>query len=107
MSDECLMKQEMAIPFYVVYQAVMRKFTLAGKAAHYAGEPVAADGVSVPDVWCGVLPTRRTGGSDGQGKERQDYDLLREAEQIGIIRKETATDSGLQYVVLCDNELPF
>ena len=29
MSDECLMKQEMAIPFYVVYQAVMRKFTLA------------------------------------------------------------------------------
>ena len=32
MSDECLMKQEMVFPFYVVYQAVMRKFTLAGKA---------------------------------------------------------------------------
>ena len=32
MSDECLMKQETAFPFYVVYQAVMRKFTLAGKS---------------------------------------------------------------------------
>ena len=32
MSDECLMKQEMVFPFYVVYQAVMRKFTLAGKS---------------------------------------------------------------------------
>ena len=31
MSDECLMKQEMVISFYVVYQADMRKFTLAGK----------------------------------------------------------------------------
>ena len=31
MSDECLMKQEMVISFYIVYQAVMRKFTLAGK----------------------------------------------------------------------------
>ena len=29
MSDECLMKQEFGFPFYVVYQAVMRKFTLA------------------------------------------------------------------------------
>jgi hypothetical protein len=29
MSDECLMKQETAFPFYIVYQAVMRKFTLA------------------------------------------------------------------------------
>ena len=33
MSDECLMKQETAIPFYVVYQAVMRKFTLAKKTS--------------------------------------------------------------------------
>ena len=33
MSDECLMKQEFGIPFYIVYQAVMRKFTLAGKSA--------------------------------------------------------------------------
>ena len=33
MSDECLMKQETAISFYVVYQAVMRKFTLAGKSS--------------------------------------------------------------------------
>ena len=32
MSDECLMKQELGFPFYIVYQAVMRKFTLAGKA---------------------------------------------------------------------------
>ena len=32
MSDECLMKQEMVFSFYVVYQAVMRKFTLAGKS---------------------------------------------------------------------------
>ena len=40
-------------------------------------------------------------------EKRQYYDLLREAEQIGIVRKETATDSGQQYVVLCDNELPF
>ena len=31
MSDECLMKQETVFSFYVVYQAVMRKFTLAGK----------------------------------------------------------------------------
>ena len=31
MSDECLMKQEFGIPFYVVYQAVMRKFTLASQ----------------------------------------------------------------------------
>ena len=40
-------------------------------------------------------------------EKRQYYELLREAEQIGIVRKETATDSGQQYVVLCDNELPF
>ncbi len=33
MSDECLMKQEMVFSFYIVYQAVMRKFTLAKKAA--------------------------------------------------------------------------
>jgi hypothetical protein len=32
MSDECLMKQETAFPFYTQYQAVMRKFTLAGKS---------------------------------------------------------------------------
>ena len=32
MSDECLMKQEFGFPFYIVYQAVMRKFTLAGKS---------------------------------------------------------------------------
>jgi len=32
MSDECLMKQEFDFPFYIVYQAVMRKFTLAGKS---------------------------------------------------------------------------
>ncbi len=32
MSDECLMKQELGFPFYVVYQAVMRKFTLARKS---------------------------------------------------------------------------
>ena len=33
MSDECLMKQETVFSFYTQYQAVMRKFTLAGKAA--------------------------------------------------------------------------
>ena len=32
MSDECLMKQVTVFSFYIVYQAVMRKFTLAGKA---------------------------------------------------------------------------
>ena len=32
MSDECLMTLETMFPFYVVYQAVMRKFTLAGKS---------------------------------------------------------------------------
>ena len=32
MSDECLMKQETVFLFYTQYQAVMRKFTLAGKA---------------------------------------------------------------------------
>ena len=31
MSDECLMKQETVFLLYIVYQAVMRKFTLAGK----------------------------------------------------------------------------
>ena len=34
MSNECLMKQEFGFPFYVVYQAVMRKFTLAGKTEY-------------------------------------------------------------------------
>ena len=33
MSDECLMKQETVVSFYIDYQAVMRKFTLAGKLA--------------------------------------------------------------------------
>ena len=37
MSDECLMTQEMVISFYVVYQAVMRKFTLADKASRTRG----------------------------------------------------------------------
>jgi len=32
MSDECLMKQETVFLLYIVYQAVMRKFTLAGKS---------------------------------------------------------------------------
>jgi len=32
MSDECLMKQELGFPFYIDCQAVMRKFTLAGKS---------------------------------------------------------------------------
>ena len=32
MSDECLMKLEFGFPFYTQYQAVMRKFTLAGKS---------------------------------------------------------------------------
>ena len=32
MSDECLMKQETVFPFYIDCQAVMRKFTLAGKS---------------------------------------------------------------------------
>ena len=31
MSDECLITLETAFSFYVVYQAVMRKFTLARK----------------------------------------------------------------------------
>ena len=36
MSDECLMEQEMVISFYIVYQTVMRKFTLAGKSFSYS-----------------------------------------------------------------------
>ena len=32
MSDECLIKQETVFSFYTQYQAVMRKFTLAGIA---------------------------------------------------------------------------
>ena len=32
MTDECLMKQETVVSFYIVYQAVMRKFTLAHKS---------------------------------------------------------------------------
>jgi len=35
MSDECLMKQEFGFPFYIVYQAVMRKFTLAAKSIFF------------------------------------------------------------------------
>jgi len=35
MSDECLMKQETVIPFYVDCQAVIRKFTLAGKSDEF------------------------------------------------------------------------
>ena len=31
MSDECLITLETVVSFYIVYQAVMRKFTLAGK----------------------------------------------------------------------------
>ena len=34
MSDECLMKQETVFSFYTQYQAVMRKFTLAGKSGY-------------------------------------------------------------------------
>ena len=34
MSDECLMKQETVFSFYTQYQAVMRKFTLAGKSLY-------------------------------------------------------------------------
>ena len=33
MSDECLIKQETVVSFYTQYQAVMRKFTLAGKSS--------------------------------------------------------------------------
>ena len=32
MSDECLMVQETLFSFYTQYQAVTRKFTLAGKS---------------------------------------------------------------------------
>ena len=32
MSDECLITLETAVSFYIVYQAVIRKFTLAGKS---------------------------------------------------------------------------
>ena len=32
-SDECLITLEFGFPFYTQYQAVMRKFTLAGKTA--------------------------------------------------------------------------
>ena len=34
MSDECLMKQETVFSFYTQYQAVKRKFTLAGKTVN-------------------------------------------------------------------------
>lgn len=37
MSDECLMKQETVVSFYTQYQAVMRKFTLAGKTFFFIG----------------------------------------------------------------------
>ena len=35
MSDECLMTLEFGFPFYIVYQAVMRKFTLAEQTAPF------------------------------------------------------------------------
>ena len=38
MSDESLMTLETVIPFYIVCQAVMRKFTLAGKSHHCTQE---------------------------------------------------------------------
>ena len=38
MSDECLITLETVVSFYVVYQAVMRKFTLARKARYPSKE---------------------------------------------------------------------
>jgi hypothetical protein len=35
MSDECLITLETVFSFYTQYQAVMRKFTLAGKTSFY------------------------------------------------------------------------
>ena len=35
MSDECLITLETVFPFYTQYQAVMRKFTLAGKTRSF------------------------------------------------------------------------
>ena len=37
MSDECLITLETVVSFYIVYQAVMRKFTLAGKTKEFWG----------------------------------------------------------------------
>jgi len=39
MSDECLITLETVVSFYIVYQVVMRKFTLAGKALHIQDTP--------------------------------------------------------------------
>ena len=44
MSDECLMTLEFGFPFYIVYQAVIRKFTLAGKA--FTLKVCLADGIT-------------------------------------------------------------
>ena len=43
MSDECLMKQETVVSFYIVYQAVMRKFTLANQAFEKVATSITKD----------------------------------------------------------------
>ena len=49
MSDECLMKQETAFPFYTQYQAVMWKFTLAiiTESSHFSVKIVSIKGLEI------------------------------------------------------------
>ena len=51
MSDECLMKQETVFLLYIDCQAVMRKFTLAGKALlDHVDDEDKTDGVTIRDA---------------------------------------------------------
>ena len=57
MSDECLMKQETVFPFYVVYQAVMRKFTLAGKSLKWEISDEAVSVITMFALYNSHVPT--------------------------------------------------
>ena len=50
MSDECLMKQETVFSFYIDYQAVMRKFTLAKNHTSVIFDMGTGEGVSYPFI---------------------------------------------------------
>ena len=59
MSDECLMKQETVFSFYTQYQAVMRKFTLAGKSEDGNNYLTDSWKSSICSIW-GSLPGEPT-----------------------------------------------
>lgn len=57
MSDECLMTLEFGSPFYIVYQAVMRKFTLAGKSLKWEISDEAVSVITMFALYNSHVPT--------------------------------------------------